>query len=144
MKDSYSFDLGPEGLDQSYTLHSQAYQAIFDRCGLEYVIVEAESGAMGGSESEEFMVKSEAGEDVVVTCSCGYAANLQRAVSQITEVSDEEGDLSPQEIHTKGTKNDSGGVGLFENSNHPPDQVTGLHCRGSTPSVFAERGSSTQ
>ncbi|MEE8461438.1 MAG: proline--tRNA ligase [Acidobacteriota bacterium] len=104
MKDSYSFDLGPEGLDQSYTLHSQAYQAIFDRCGLEYVIVEAESGAMGGSESEEFMVKSEAGEDVVVTCSCGYAANLQRAVSQITEVSDEEGDLSPQEIHTPGQK----------------------------------------
>ena len=104
MKDSYSFDLGPEGLDQSYTLHSQAYQAIFDRCGLEYVMVEAESGAMGGSESEEFMVKSEAGEDVVVICSCGYAANLQRAVSQITEVSDEEGDLSPQEIHTPGQK----------------------------------------
>ena len=104
MKDSYSFDLGPEGLDQSYTLHSQAYQAIFDRCGLEYVMVEAESGAMGGSESEEFMVKSEAGEDVVVICSCGYAANLQRAVSQITEVSDDEGDLSPQEIHTPGQK----------------------------------------
>ncbi len=104
MKDSYSFDLGPEGLDQSYNLHSQAYRAIFDRCGLEYVIVEAESGAMGGSESEEFMVRSEAGEDVVVTCSCGYAANLQRAVSQISEVSDEEGDLSPEEIHTPGQK----------------------------------------
>jgi len=104
MKDSYSFDLGPEGLDQSYKLHSQAYRAIFDRCGLEYVIVEAESGAMGGSESEEFMVESEAGEDVVVSCSCGYAANLQRAVSQISEVSDEEGDLSPEEIHTPGQK----------------------------------------
>jgi len=104
MKDSYSFDLGPEGLDQSYKLHSQAYRAIFDRCGLEYVMVEAESGAMGGSESEEFMVKSEAGEDVVVICSCGYAANLQRAVSQISEVSDEEGDLSPEEIHTPGQK----------------------------------------
>ena len=104
MKDSYSFDLGPEGLDRSYNLHSQAYRSIFDRCGLEYVIVEAESGAMGGSESEEFMVKSEAGEDVVVSCSCGYAANLQRAVSQISEVSDEEGDLSPEEIHTPGQK----------------------------------------
>lgn len=104
MKDSYSFDLGPEGLDKSYNLHSQAYHSIFDRCGLEYVTVEAESGAMGGSESEEFMVKSAAGEDVVVSCSCGYAANLQRAVSQITEVSDEKGDLSPQEIHTPGQK----------------------------------------
>ena len=81
-------------------------------------------------------MKSEAGEDVVVICSCGYAANLQRAVSQITEVSDEEGDLSPQEIHTPGQKNDSGSVGLFKNPNHPPDQVTGLHCRGSTPSVL--------
>ena len=104
MKDSYSFDLGAEGLDQSYNLHRQAYRAVFDRCGLDYVIVEAESGAMGGSESEEFMVRSEAGEDVVVTCSCGYAANLQRAVSQISEVSDEEGGLSPEEIHTPGQK----------------------------------------
>ena len=144
MKDSYSFDLGPEGLDQSYTLHSQAYQAIFDRCGLEYVIVEAESGAMGGSESEEFMVKSEAGEDVVVTCSCGYAANLQRAVSQITEVSDEEGDLSPQEIHTPGQKTIREVSDFLKIPTTRQIKSLGLHCRGSTLSVFAERGSSTQ
>ena len=104
MKDSYSFDLDSEGLDASYNLHSQAYRAIFDRCGLEYVVVEAESGPMGGSESEEFMVESDAGEDVVVTCQCGYAANLERAAAQISEVSDEEGDFSPQEIHTPGQK----------------------------------------
>jgi prolyl-tRNA synthetase len=104
MKDSYSFDLDSEGLDASYNLHSQAYRAIFDRCGLEYVVVEAESGPMGGSESEEFMVESDAGEDVVVTCQCGYAANLGRATAQISEVSDEEGDASPEEIHTPGQK----------------------------------------
>ena len=104
MKDSYSFDLDSEGLDASYNLHSQAYRAIFDLCGLEYVVVEAESGAMGGSASEEFMVESDAGEDVVVTCQCGYAANLRRAAARISEVSDEEGDASPEEIHTPGQK----------------------------------------
>ncbi len=104
MKDSYSFDLDSEGLDTSYNLHSQAYRAIFDRCGLVYAVVEAESGPMGGSESEEFMVESDAGEDVVVTCQCGYAANLGRATAQISEVSDEEGDFSPEEIHTPGQK----------------------------------------
>ena len=104
MKDSYSFDLGPEGLDTSYRLHEGAYRAIFDRCGLQYRFVEAESGTMGGSESHEFMVESEAGEDVVVTCQCGYAANLQRAVSRIGEVGDKDTNLAPQEIHTPGKK----------------------------------------
>ncbi|MDA2927903.1 proline--tRNA ligase, partial [Acidobacteria bacterium AH-259-G07] len=104
MKDSYSFDLNPEGLDISYRLHDQAYRAIFDRCGLRYVVVEAESGAMGGSESQEFMVESEAGEDAVVTCKCGYAANLQRATSPVSEEKDEEGEFSPVEIHTPGQK----------------------------------------
>src|SRR5512135_2931795 len=68
MKDSYSFDLAPEGLDVAYEKHRIAYCRIFDRCGLEYVAVEAHSGAMGGSQSQEFMVKSDAGEDYVVTC----------------------------------------------------------------------------
>ena len=104
MKDSYSFDLNPEGLDISYRLHDQAYRAIFDRCGLRYVVVEAESGAMGGSESQEFMVESEAGEDAVVTCECGYAANLQRATSPVSEEKDQEGEFSPVEIHTPGQK----------------------------------------
>ena len=104
MKDSYSFDLDEEGLDASYKLHDQAYRAIFDRCGLSYVVVEAESGAMGGSESQEFMVESDAGEDMVVTCQRGYAANLQRATSRISEVADEKGDASLEEIHTPGQK----------------------------------------
>jgi prolyl-tRNA synthetase len=104
MKDSYSFDLDSTGLDLSYKLHDETYRAIFDRCGLQYIAVEAESGAMGGSESQEFMVESDAGEDRVVNCECGYAANLDRALSQISEVSDEEGKLSPEEIHTPGQK----------------------------------------
>ena len=104
MKDSYSFDLDQQGLDASYQLHHRAYCSIFDRCGLRYRVVEAESGAMGGSESEEFMVESEAGEDVIVTCACGYAANLERATSRISPVEDGEVAGPPEEVHTPGQK----------------------------------------
>jgi prolyl-tRNA synthetase len=105
MKDSYSFDLNGEGLDKSYRLHDEAYRRIFDRCGLKYLVVQAESGAMGGSESEEFVVVSDAGEDRVVGCSqCGYAANLERATSAIEEVSDPKGDSAPQEVFTPNRK----------------------------------------
>ncbi|NWF83557.1 MAG: proline--tRNA ligase [Bryobacteraceae bacterium] len=107
MKDSYSFDLGPEGLDVSYEKHRVAYCRIFDRCGLEYVTVEAHSGAMGGSQSQEFMVRTNAGEDYVVICrQTGYAANLEKASSRPTPPAqpDPEGDLSPAEVHTPGAK----------------------------------------
>ena len=80
MKDSYSFDLNEEGLDKSYDLHDAAYRAIFKRCGLKFVAVEADSGAMGGSRSQEFMVYTDAGEDLIASCPvCGYAANLEKA-----------------------------------------------------------------
>src|SRR5579885_1524194 len=73
MKDSYSFDLDAAGLDISYEKHRHAYIRIFERCGLKFTAVEAHSGAMGGSQSHEFMVPSEAGEDYVVRCSkCDY------------------------------------------------------------------------
>ena len=104
MKDAYSFDLEPSGLDTAYDLHDQAYRRIFERCGLRFLAVEAHSGAMGGSESQEFMVASEAGEDIVVYCKCGYAANLERAVSQLPSVEDEAGDLTPEKVHTPGQK----------------------------------------
>ncbi|HBY62246.1 MAG TPA: proline--tRNA ligase, partial [Solibacterales bacterium] len=85
MKDSYTFDLDAAGLDVAYEKHRVAYCRIFERCGLEFVAVEAHSGAMGGSQSQEFMVKSEAGEDFVVLCKqTGYAANLEKAVSRPT------------------------------------------------------------
>lgn len=104
MKDSYSFDVDPEGLDRSYRLHHDVYCRIFTRCGLKFVAVEASSGAMGGSESEEFMVRMDAGEDSVATCGCGYAANLERARSVIPPVEDEPGGGAPREVSTPNQK----------------------------------------
>lgn len=87
MKDAYSFDATWEDLDKSYAKHDQAYRNIFDRCGIKYFVVGASSGAMGGSKSEEFMVKSDAGEDTVAYCEgCGYAANVEVAESIISTV----------------------------------------------------------
>src|SRR5580658_9481156 len=101
MKDSYTFDLTPAGLDAAYEKHDRAYRRIFDRCGLDYIVVEAHSGAMGGSQSHEFMVTSDAGEDYVAQCkSCGYSANLEKAVSRprAPEVADPEGDFAPEQF----------------------------------------------
>lgn len=105
MKDSYSFDMDAAGLDVSYQKHHDAYCKIFDRCGLEYVAVEAHSGSMGGSQSHEFMVVSDAGEDYVVR-GPGYAANLEKAVSVAKPPAspDPEGDLTPEEFHTPNVK----------------------------------------
>ncbi len=107
MKDSYSFDLDAAGLDASYQKHHNAYRRIFDRCGLDYLVVEAHSGAMGGSQSHEFMVASDAGEDFVALCrKCGYSANLEKAVSRPSapQTADPAGDLAPEEFHTPGRK----------------------------------------
>ena len=107
MKDSYSFDMDAAGLDVSYKKHYQAYCRIFDRCGLKYLVVEADSGAMGGKESHEFMVRTPAGEDQIVSCDgCRYAANLEKATSKLDEVADlwPEGDGKPLEVHTPGQK----------------------------------------
>jgi prolyl-tRNA synthetase len=107
MKDAYTFDMDAAGLDVAYKKHYGAYRRIFDRCGLQYIAVEAHSGAMGGSQSHEFMVKSPAGEDWVVECpKCGYAANLEKAVSRPVppQAPDPEGDLAPEEFHTPGRK----------------------------------------
>src|SRR5580700_10400405 len=107
MKDSYSFDMDAAGLDVSYQKHYDAYCRIFNRCGLEYMVVEAHSGAMGGSQSHEFMVRTPAGEDLIVSCeSCSYAANMEKASSRLAGVQDLllEGDGEPLEVHTPGMK----------------------------------------
>jgi prolyl-tRNA synthetase len=107
MKDSYSFDIDAPGLDVSYKKHYQAYCNIFDRCGLKYMVVEADSGAMGGKESHEFMVRTPAGEDQIVSCdACNYAANLEKATSKLDAVADlsAEGDGKPLLVHTPGQK----------------------------------------
>ncbi len=75
--------------------------------GLEYIVVEADSGAMGGSQSHEFMVRSDAGEDLIVQCkACGYAANVEKATAKATlpAAPDPEGDLAPEEFHTPGSR----------------------------------------
>lgn len=91
MKDAYSFDANNEGLDISYNKMYDAYNNIFKRCGLECKAVEADSGAMGGSGSAEFMVKSEVGEDEVVFCSsCSYAANMEKAPGTLEPVEKQE------------------------------------------------------
>lgn len=105
MKDAYSFDVSFEALDKSYELHDKAYRKIFDRCGLKYFVVGASSGAMGGSKSEEFMVKSDAGEDTVAHCEkCGYAANVEVAQSLIPSVTCHEESKQLEEISTPNIK----------------------------------------
>jgi prolyl-tRNA synthetase len=85
MKDSYSFDVDDAGLDKSYAAHRDAYIRIFDRLGLEYVIVSAMSGAMGGSKSEEFLHPTEIGEDTFVRSAGGYAANVEAVSTVVPE-----------------------------------------------------------
>jgi len=104
MKDSYSFDLSDEGLTESYRRHREAYIKIFDRLGLDYVIVSAMSGAMGGSASEEFLAESEIGEDTFVrSTESGYAANVE-AVTTPAPPELPLDDLPPaQVLHTPGT-----------------------------------------
>jgi prolyl-tRNA synthetase len=107
MKDAYSFDIDAAGLDVSYQKHYDTYCKTFDRCGLKYMIIDAHSGAMGGSQSQEFMVRTPAGEDQIVSCeACNYAANMEKATSKLSHVEDlqPEGDGQPLEVHTPGQK----------------------------------------
>ncbi len=100
MKDAYSFDRDEAGLDVSYQNMYRAYCRVFDRLGLDYIVVDADSGAMGGSGSQEFMVKSETGEAVVAYCdACGYAANDEKAEC-IPEAMAPEAPKTMQKIHT--------------------------------------------
>jgi prolyl-tRNA synthetase len=105
MKDSYSFDIAGSGLDQAFQAHFEAYRRIFERCGLDPIAVEASSGAMGGSESIEFMVETEAGEDWVASCAaCGYGANLEKATSTLPPVENLPGVEAPERFATPGVR----------------------------------------
>lgn len=105
MKDSYTLDLDRPGLDRGFDLHHGAYLRIFGRLGLDAVDVAASSGAMGGSESVEFMVRSEAGEDWIVTCSsCEYRANLEKAVARVPEVDDGQRGKATERLATPGIR----------------------------------------
>ena len=105
MKDSYSFDLAPEGLDVSFERHRDAYLRIFERLGIPVIPVEASSGAMGGQDSTEFMSPSDAGEDLVAHCpACNYAANVEKATSRLEEVTDGPGLPVPERFATPGVR----------------------------------------
>lgn len=104
MKDAYSFDRTWEGLDVSYGKMYDAYCKIFERLGLDYIVVDADTGAMGGSGSQEFMVKSEVGEDTICYCpACQYAANVEKAEC-IVKPAEKEAKKSREKIHTPNVK----------------------------------------
>lgn len=103
MKDAYSFDVDKTGLDKSFADQREAYKRVFGRCGIQFSIVEASSGSMGGSESNEFVARTDAGEDLIASCAnCGYAANLEKATSRVANVSDGTGPNSAEEFPTPG------------------------------------------
>jgi prolyl-tRNA synthetase len=105
MKDSYSLDSSWEALDKSYDLHAQAYRRIFARCGLNFFIVGASSGAMGGTGSQEFMMESDAGEDTIaVSADNSYAANVEVATSKIEAATRDVVSRTLQEVHTPNIK----------------------------------------
>ena len=105
MKDAYSFDLDMEGLEVSYQTMFAAYQRIFQRCGLDFRAVEADTGSIGGASSHEFHVLADSGEDVIVSCDqCDYAANLEKAVSGEEEPAAEEPLAEMERVATPGLK----------------------------------------
>ncbi|MFB3057911.1 MAG: proline--tRNA ligase, partial [Ignavibacteriaceae bacterium] len=105
MKDAYSFDINQKEQDKSYHKHDGAYRKIFDRCKIKYFVVGASSGAMGGSGSEEFMVKSDGGEDTVAHCeSCGYSANIEVATSNVEAKKRAEKSEKIKDINTPNVK----------------------------------------
>lgn len=104
MKDAYSLDIDYEGLDKSYQAMYDAYEKIFAECGLNAVAVEADTGAMGGKDSHEFMVLADSGEDQIAFCdSCEYAANVERASAEKKNIDFEE-DAEIEKIHTPDIK----------------------------------------
>lgn len=105
MKDAYTFDIDQAGLDKAFDDQRAAYCKVYSRCGLDFVIVEADSGSMGGSASNEFMVYTDAGEDLVASCAkCRYAANTEKAHSRIPAVDDGEGSAAAEKFPTPGVR----------------------------------------
>lgn len=104
MKDAYSFDLDESGLDVSYHNMYETYKRIFDRFGLNYKIVLADTGAIGGSGSHQFMAISEIGESDIAYCDCGYAADEEKATSLINEYKTTEEELALEKVHTPNQK----------------------------------------
>jgi prolyl-tRNA synthetase len=140
MKDAYSFDIDAAGLDRSFDLHDEVYRKIFTRCGLKFVAVEAHSGSMGGSQSREFMVYTDAGEDLVASCGkCGYAANLEKAQSKLEPIEEMAitGDGKPELVHTPG-KGAIEDVAAFLNCS-PKNDIKSVAYMAQRPSADGKR-----
>ncbi|MBE7048339.1 MAG: proline--tRNA ligase [Ruminococcaceae bacterium] len=139
MKDAYSFDCDEAGLDISYQNMYKAYCRIFDRLGLDYIVVDADSGAMGGSGSQEFMVKSETGEAIVAFCpGCGYAANDEKAAC-VPEKMAEEAPRAMNKIFTpKAGTIDELVTALHTDSKHFAKTL--IYVAGGTPLAVMVRG----
>jgi prolyl-tRNA synthetase len=119
MKDSYSLDIDAAGLDAQFEHHRQAYTNIFTRIGVVPIAVEASSGMMGGAGSVEFMVRSEAGEDLVAHCdNCGYAANVEKATSRVPTVDDGTPPDAPRKFPTPGIRT----IAALADAGHPADR----------------------
>ena len=105
MKDSYTFDLDADALDVAFKAHKGAYERIFERLGIPAIPAQASSGAMGGSDSIEFVCPSPSGEDLVIHCpECGYAANIEKATSRLDEVTDAGTKAAPESFPTPGAR----------------------------------------
>ena len=119
MKDAYSFDRDQAGLDASYKVMYDTYCRIFTRLGLDFTVVDADSGAMGGSGSQEFMVKSPVGEDGIAYCdACNYAANYEKAPCKPTPKTYPEGDMPMQKVETPDAHTIEELVGFFGYENY--------------------------
>ncbi len=114
MKDAYSFDLDEAGLDVVYHKMQQAYYTIFNRCCLKTVSVKADSGDIGGDVSEEFMVESQVGEEEIISCPCGYVANVETADARISPIEQSTADLPIEEVHTPNFKTIEDLTGFFK------------------------------
>jgi prolyl-tRNA synthetase len=127
MKDSYSLDINTDGLDDAFDLHYGAYRRMFGAMGLDALDAEASSGAMGGTKSVEFVVRSPAGEDWIVSCPrCDYRANLERAVSALPPVADPAGKASLEQFPTPGIKTIAALAEAFPDIAPPDRQIKTL------------------
>jgi len=141
MKDSYSFDLDPAGLDVQFQSHYRAYQTIFTRLGLDAIPVHASSGWMGGKESVEFMVEAAAGEDEIAFCpACRYAANTEKATSVLPAVSDERWVGTPERFPTPGIRTIAGLTAAGPFSAADRQIKTLVYMIGGVPALLLLRG----
>ena len=139
MKDSYSFDIDDKGLDASYNVMYDTYSRIFDRLHLNYQVVLADTGAIGGSESHQFMALSEIGESNIIYCECGYAADEEKANTLDDTYKNDEEELALQEVNTPNVKTIEE-VANFLNVNTKDIAKAVVYSVAEKPSMFLIRG----